>query len=141
MAKTKAQNSLKNSRRADHLKAHRFAPGQSGNPGGRPRGTTQFAELIATETRDGAEMVEYALKVLRSKRGKPDAKRWAVEYLTERMLGKPPQAIDLGGNIDVTEQGDAKNKLRERFQALISALRVSELHGGAAPEAGTRSQG
>ncbi len=35
--------------------------------GGRPRGTMQFAALIAEETRDGAELGEYARKGMRSR--------------------------------------------------------------------------
>ena len=76
---------------AAHLKAYRFKPGQSGNPSGRPRGSRDFAELIAEETRGGAELVEYALKVLRSPKSKTASKQWAVEYLTDRMLGRTPQ--------------------------------------------------
>jgi|SRR5262244_907152 len=34
-----AENSGRNSHKADHLREHCFRPGQSGNPGGRPKGT------------------------------------------------------------------------------------------------------
>ena len=78
--------------RAAHLKSYQFKPGRSGNPAGRPRGSREFAELIAEETRGGVELVEYALKVLRSPRRKAVEKQWAVEYLTDRMLGRTPQA-------------------------------------------------
>src|SRR5215831_13711572 len=71
-----------------------WRPGESGNLAGRPRGTRDFAELIAQETRGGAELVEYALKVLRSPKSKAAGKQWAVEYLTDRMLGRTPQATD-----------------------------------------------
>jgi hypothetical protein len=39
-----------------------FLPGQSGNPGGRPRG---IAALVRDQTADGAELVAYMLRVLR----------------------------------------------------------------------------
>jgi hypothetical protein len=84
--------------RAAHLKSYQFKPGRSGNPAGRPRGSREFAELIAEETRGGVELVEYALKVLRSPRRKAVEKQWAVEYLTDRMLGRTPQAIELSSN-------------------------------------------
>ena len=38
--------------------------------------------------------MEYALKVLRSPKSKTAGKQWAVEYLTDRMLGRTPQATD-----------------------------------------------
>jgi hypothetical protein len=80
--------------RAAHLKSYRFKPGQSGNPSGQRRGSREFAELIAEETRGGAELVEYALKVLRSPKSSTTGKQWAVEFLADRMLGRTPQAIN-----------------------------------------------
>jgi len=38
--------------------------------------------------------VEYALEVLRSPKSNTAGKQWAVEYLTDRMLGRTPQATD-----------------------------------------------
>jgi hypothetical protein len=116
-----AGNSLKNSQLADHLKQYRFKAGQSGNPDGRPRGTREFAELIAEETRGGAELVEYALAVLRS-RSQKAPKVWAVEYLTERMLGRAPQSIELSGKDGVPVQfGDARERLVDRLTAIVTA--------------------
>ncbi len=117
-----AENRHKNSQRADHLRRHRFRPGETGNPGGRPRGTTQFAELIANETRHGAELVEYALRVLRS-RSRKAPKTWAVEYLTERMLSKAPQHIDLGGKVEGDgHHSDVKEVLWSRIAAIMEVV-------------------
>src|SRR5712692_3697306 len=127
----------KNSRRAAHLQRYRFKAGQSGNPDGRPRGTREFAELIAGETRGGEELVEFALKVFRGEEefrseDQWNAMRWAAEYLTERMLGRAPQTIELtgkdGGPI---EYSGARERLIERLSAIM-AVRVEGLAKGAA---------
>jgi hypothetical protein len=135
-----AENSHKNSHRADHLR-YRFRPGETGNPGGRPRGTMQFAELIAEETRNGAEMVEYALAVLRS-RCRKAPKVWAVEYLTERMLGRAPQSIELTGkNGPPVEFSDARDELLARLARVLAragAERKADLKGTA--EAGSEQE-
>lgn len=39
------------------MRGRPFPPGESGNPGGRPKGATAMARMIRDETRDGAELV------------------------------------------------------------------------------------
>jgi|SRR6266849_9612211 len=120
-----AGNSGKNSHRAAHLKLYQFKAGQSGNPDGRPRGNREFAELIADETRDGAELIEYALAVLRGEKGHEELGdvRWAVEYLTTRMLGRAPQTIELTGRGGGPIEFGHREQLIARFAALL-AVRV-----------------
>lgn len=89
-----------------------WKPGSSGNPAGTSRkqqnAARELALYIKQETRDGKEVVDFALAVLRS--GGPNAasgpamhgltdvtladKRWAAEFVTERMLGKAPAVIE-----------------------------------------------
>jgi Family of unknown function (DUF5681) len=63
------------------LKAHAFKPGQSGNPGGRPKG---FAHRIRELTDDGAELVEQALGVLRNEdaslKDQAEARHWLADH-------------------------------------------------------------
>jgi hypothetical protein len=67
-----------------------FPPGVSGNPGGRPRG---FVAAIREQTRDGEELVDFMLRVLRGQlpdvrlRDRLDAATW----LTDRAFGRPRQ--------------------------------------------------
>lgn len=82
-----------------------FKPGTSGNALGRPRGFAGVAKRIMRETRDGAELVEYALGVWRNPSS--DSKdRWAAfAWLSDRGLGKPLQTIDLSAAIEEVPSG------------------------------------
>jgi hypothetical protein len=72
-----------------------FVRGQSGNPGGRPRG---FGSLIREETRDGAELVEFMLDVARgTRRAKLETRMSAVSWLADRGFGRPIQTTELTG--------------------------------------------
>ncbi len=71
-------------------KTGQFQPGQSGNPGGRPR--NPFKDLIAKETRDGAEIVEKVLIVLRTSEKQSEVLE-AAAWLRDTGWNKPVQGI------------------------------------------------
>ena len=71
-----------------------FTPGQSGNPGGRPKG---FVPLLRQYTSDGEELVSFMLKVFRGEsinKHVPKLKERieAATWLADRGFGKPVQA-------------------------------------------------
>lgn len=76
-----------------------FKPGQSGNPGGRPAG---LAALVKQETRDGAELVEFYLRILRGKRQPLRYRLEAASWLADRGFGKAVQQVEVG-NIEGEE--------------------------------------
>src|SRR5262249_16231815 len=84
-------------------KSYRFKPGQSGNPNGRPRGTREFAELIAHETRNGEEMLEQLLAMMRDPAHEDHLK--AIEVLLDRMLGRAPQTLELADRASAFPKG------------------------------------
>ena len=97
--------------------------GQSGNPGGRPKGIAAIAKLIAKETRDGAEIVEYCLKVFRDANAKPKDRQDAANWLTERFIGKALQHVD----VDVTTgRGIDMSKLSPAALAELAAQDADE---------------
>src|SRR5688572_11005800 len=68
-----------------------WKPGQSGNPGGRPRGLAARVREIV----DVDELVNFALNLLRDERASMRDRCWAVDFLADRGFGKPTQTMDL----------------------------------------------
>jgi hypothetical protein len=71
----------------------RFAPGHRGLGGRRPG--PSFARLIGQETRDGAELVEYAIRVLRDADASEERRWSALVWLADRYAGKPAAPVDV----------------------------------------------
>ena len=82
-----------------------FLPGQSGNPGGRPK--NKFGEFIRTATNGGQELAEDILTLFRETKD-PEIKLKAAAWLSDRAFGKVVQATD-------PEEG-AKNQIIVTFQ-------------------------
>jgi Family of unknown function (DUF5681) len=86
MSRTQNPRSLQNLRR--------WPKGESGNPGGRPRG---FVTEIRRQTKNGFELVTFALRVLRNEEAEMRDRAWACTYLTDRGFGKPMQSLEVDG--------------------------------------------
>jgi hypothetical protein len=71
-----------------------FLPGQSGNPGGRPK---LLSTLVKEQTQDGAELVEFMVRVLRNKRQSMRLRMEAAAWLADRGFGKALQQMELTG--------------------------------------------
>ena len=72
-----------------------FAPGNSANPGGRPKG---LASLVREQTNDGAELVAFMLSVLRGRKKAPLRLRMeAAAWLADRGFGKALQQMEVSG--------------------------------------------
>lgn len=79
----------------------RFLGGSSGNPAGRPRGFRALAAHVRRETNDGAELVDFALAVLRDATLDVRA-RFALCWLSNRGWEKPLVAVDIEVSSEAT---------------------------------------
>jgi hypothetical protein len=97
-----------------------WSKGESGNPGGRPRG---FVTEIRRQTKNGFELVSFALRVLRNEEAEMRDRAWACTYLTDRGFGKPTQAVELEGPamIPASVLDDAAQLFDTRMQRLQAA--------------------
>src|SRR5262249_46217136 len=91
----------------------------SGNPGGQPRGRYEFAKTIAEATKGGLAMIKVALQVLLNESEAAGDRLRAAEFLTDRMLGKAPQVIEL----HAVAKADLSKLSDRELQALVDLQR------------------
>lgn len=86
-----SENSSKSVRKAP---PKAFKPGQSGNPGGRPKKTPQELDLIAACKAKTPEALAVITKIMQT--GDKDSVRLAAaQSIIERAYGKPVQPADV----------------------------------------------
>ncbi|MCJ2101973.1 DUF5681 domain-containing protein [Methylobacterium sp. E-046] len=105
-----------------------FAPGQSGNPGGRPRLPDDVKALARGYTR---EAIETAAEIMRDPEETGTARMSAINTILDRGWGKAPQHV----TVDSLE-GMSDAELRAELLATVAELRQNGLdaedHGSAA---------
>ena len=78
-----------------------FQPGQSGNPAGRPRTGQSLAEYIRKLAgEDGKVYVDKLDAIVQSDKEPVQARLTAIGILLERGFGKPPQDLNLSGQLE-----------------------------------------
>lgn len=78
----------------DQLKPHQFKKGQSGNPGGRPKG---IFSVTRRAQEAGEEAVEFLLSVMRNAEEETKDRIAAARDILDRGFGKPKQQTELTG--------------------------------------------
>jgi hypothetical protein len=97
-----------------------FKPGQSGNPGGRPKMIVRVAEAARQHT---WEAIETLVEVMRDKAATASARVMAACAVLDRAWGKPAQSLDVNvRSDDVRTLTDAQlldliNQQREHREA------------------------
>lgn len=99
-----------------------FQPGQSGNPGGRPRLPDDVKALARSYTR---EAIETATEIMRDPEQTGTARMSAINTILDRGWGKAPQHITVDTMGDLTDA-----ELRAELAAAVAELR----HVGLDPE-------
>lgn len=98
--RAKAANT-ENSDKIRGIRPYQFKPGQSGNPGGRPKRdfAAEIAQAILKAATDPKQFESIKRGMLKKFR-KGDAK--AFETLAARAAGRPHQQIDVTGQMNVS---------------------------------------
>jgi len=95
----------------------RYAKGQSGNPGGRPRRVPGYLDVLHTSL----TIEKWQAVVDRAIADAMNGNRFAREWLGNYVLGKPEQIVNLSGEIGVTLE-DWQQRARERLAEALTTL-------------------
>jgi hypothetical protein len=103
-----------------------WQPGQSGNPGGRPKKRVLDEVLIELLEKDGGkEASEIALTVLRKAK---DGDLRACQFIAERTQGRPPQALQIsgedGGVLEIRNMTD--QQLEQQIAKLLKEINLGK---------------
>src|SRR5262252_6226016 len=81
----------------------KFQPGQSGNPGGKPKAIVEVAAAARERT---TEAIETLNKIMTDKDATASARVSAAVAILERGWGKAPQTVNLRRDSDLREMTD-----------------------------------
>ena len=108
-----------------------FLPGQSGNPGGRPKGLARrVRELVG---HDGSAIVEYMFAVLSDESERTADRMEAARWLADRGFGRAVQGLEIEvgqqPSVDLTvlstEDLEAMLAIVERYEPNVDELAAS----------------
>lgn len=110
-------------------KRGRWRPGESGNPGGRPRALAEVRDAARAHT---AEALATLVEVMRSREATPGVRLAAAEALLDRGWGRPAVAVA----VDVSEAELPAVDVSALREAAAGALAALAERGSSAPVRG-----
>ena len=99
-----------------------FLPGQSGNPGGRPKGLARRVRELVGDS--GELILEFMVEVLGDETARTSDRLEAAKWLADRGFGKAVQAVE----IDVPVQSWASELARLPMEDLETMIAILEKH-------------
>ena len=96
----------------------KWAKGESGNPGGRPKGLGDIREIARAHT---GEAIETLVKVMNKPEASASAQVAAAVALLDRGWGRPSQTIN--ASIESNNQGDIDASLEREMSEIIKMSR------------------
>lgn len=87
---------------------NRYKPGQSGNPGGRPRKTPAELKAVEMMKQMTPEAVEVVVQILRNKNASLYARLQAAEIIFNRAMGRPETYLKVDQGEQSVEAAAAK---------------------------------
>lgn len=109
-----------------------FQPGQSGNPGGRPKKARPIIELAR---RYDTEAIELLAEAMRSKAAPWAVRVHAAEVILERGHGKAPQVIQIADDTEALTDDELRASAAEHLAAWCAGRSdAAEAGAGDAPE-------
>lgn len=135
--KPKPEKHGRNRDTSKHANASTWRPGQSGNPNGRPRAGTAFAEL-GRERLDVDRIFDLVERVLNDEKIEPSARLAAVMPIVDRVFQRPVQTSDVRVN-DVTRTPKSKESRAELAALLREAQATRSI--GKPPASGAAEPG
>lgn len=112
------ENTTDNTVRSPEFEAHKWKPGQSGNPGGRPKKTLlteMTAELLEEIASDPVQRQVFKDAVKQKLLAKGVVSAMTLDKLWERHEGKVVQPVQVDGEIEL-KLSERMQKARERTQ-------------------------
>ena len=109
-----------------------FVPGQSGNPGGRPKGLSRRVREIVGQ--DGEAIIECMFSVMNNESERTADRLEAAKWLSDRGFGRAIQGLE----IDVAQRGylDVTQVSTEDLEALLVIAEKYQLDAGEVVESG-----